>query len=482
MNQSAPTPPKRFRLKVTSVPPYLAIRSDTFGSHEWRVSGGGPMIGTAQLADQPESAGQKNKQVSVWLEPEFTGKVTDEIQTDEGRVNGNKEHEAEPGDIQPGFASPSLSRYFGVCTTERDYLVVVPDLIQRQMTHGHSEYINIADCVQVAEGDEERLGELALLITPGLSGPVRVEVNANVPRGKVRLFYSTRVLWGLERDMQLDLAEEWGAEGENGPGYSRGRKGGGGKSIWLQPLKGRLSRPVPAGAWAQVRRFGRRILEACIGAPTVPLRATEALVGDEARAVARVDSSVLDFLGVQAGDRVIVSWGPREAFARVLVQADGQRKQMLKQFRGPAGPRENATAATKGPTESPDPAETDEPPREAETASAEAGRAHLVKPAAEARTFPPWHLQVWLSPEIRRELGIPADTIVTVRRSVARFAAKNLIALEIPVAGLIIAAVAIPQVQRWWWIIPVVLFTVLVLAFAPLRLPANTVGTKRQRE
>ena len=90
--------------------------------------------------------------------------------------------------------------------------------------------------------------------------------------------------------------------------------------------------------WHALKRICRKALEVCVGAPRVPLRATEALVGDEARVVVRVDSTVLDFLGVKAGDRVIVSWGHREAFASVLVQTEIQRQRMLQQFRGPTGP------------------------------------------------------------------------------------------------------------------------------------------------
>ena len=462
-------------LEVDARPQYLAIRSDAFGPADWREAGGGPVIGIAELAHQQEGAGQEGsgqegsgqeaKKVRVWLEPARADKTIKETGKNEEGTRGNKELETEnqAENQARGWASPSLDRLFNGDWYARSYRVTSQDPITRKVMSGHSEYINIANRVQVTQADKANLGDMALLIAPGLSGPVRVEENLRVHPGTVRLFYATRVLWGLEKDMQLDLDEEQGTKDKSEPAD----KGNDSQAVWLQPLGPDMARKSPERRGAEAGRFARGILEFCIGAPAVPLRATEALVGDEARAVARVDSTVLDFLGVQAGDRVIVSWGQREASVRVLLQTDGQRKQMLKQFSGPTGPKGKAKKEATGGTAE---------------AGTMASSPRTTRPADPDRTFPPWHLQVWLSPEIRRELGIPADTIVTIRRSVAHFAMKNLIALEIPVAGLIIAAFAIPQVLRSWWIIPVFLLVMLVLAFIPLRLPWRPAGAGKQTE
>ncbi len=469
MTSPIPRRQRDMRLEVDTRPQYLAIRSDAFEPADWREAGGGPVIGIAELAHQQEGAGQEAKKVRVWLEPARADKEIKGTDKKDEPTCGNKELKTEDQAKNQvhGWASPSLDRLFNGGWYARNYRVTSQDPITRKVMSGHSEYINIADCVQVTKADKANLGDMALLIAPGLSGPVRVEENRRVLLGTVRLFYATRVLWGLEKDMQLDLDEEQGTKDKSEPADKGSQAGNDSQAVWLQPLGPDLARKSPERRGAEAGRFARGILEFCIGAPAVPLRATEALVGDEARAVARVDATVLDFLGVQAGDRVIVSWGQREASVRILLQTDEQRKQMRKQFRGPTGPKGKAKKEATGGTAE---------------AGTMASSPRTTRPADPDRTFPPWHLQVWLSPEIRRELGIPADTIVTIRRSVAHFAMKNLIALEIPVAGLIIAAFAIPQVLRSWWIIPVFLLVMLVLAFIPLRLPWRPAGAGKQTE
>jgi hypothetical protein len=264
-----------------------------------------------------------------------------------------------------------------------------------------TEDIEIADHVQVAPQNARRFGEWALLVAPSLSGPVHLSPREHVEPDAVRVPYATRELWELGSD-----------EGE----------------VSLLPLAGDTRRGV-----SFVARIGRFLLETMLGAPAVPLRATEAVVGDEGRAVVRVDGTALDFLGVNAGDQVIVSWAGRETVARALLQTDDLRDRMRTQL-----------------------------------AHATGRQSRLATRAATAPGAILWHLQVWVSPAVRDALVIPPDTVVRLRRSVFHLVLRNLIALQIPVAGLIIAGLAIEDLHWAVWVVVPIL--ALVLAFVPLRL------------
>ena len=72
---------------------------------------------------------------------------------------------------------------------------------------------------------------------------------------------------------------------------------------------------------------------------------------------------------------------------------------------------------------------------------------------------------------MRNALVIPPDTIVRLRRSVVHLLMRNLISLQLPVVGLLLAMTAVSDMPLWlWFVVP--LLTV-VLAFVPLRLSRN---------
>jgi hypothetical protein len=422
-------------LKVLGRPQYRAVRSkafaEAFRSPAVPEGTGGPMIGTI--------VAPAGKRVTVWLEP------PDKNKHDKGHTAGAGEG-----------MSPSLSRWLDSDGEPAQYTITAARPIGRKWIYARFDDIDIADGVQVSCADWQLLGkrDWALLITSELSGPVRVTPRPHVTEHNVRLFYATRALWGMEKNARL--AQQGQAEQNGALTDARAESAKETQLVWLQRLE---TRPAEQRRWKrsvqQPEDLWHRMLERALGAPTVPLRSTEALVGDEARSVVRVDATVLDFLGVKSGDRIIVSWADRETFARVLLQDHDQRKQMLQQFRGdtgvPSGGR-NLPATASGSAD----------------ASAADGRPGKI--------LPPWHLQAWVSPEIRRELGIPADTIVTLRRSVPYLVARNLVTLEIPVAGLIIAFFAIPAgglQSRWWWI-PIFVIATVIFAFIPLKLPRRS--------
>jgi hypothetical protein len=303
---------------------------------------------------------------------------------------------------QPEGASPQVFRALG--DPHADSLrvrITAAYPLQFRRLPGISEDIEIADHVQVARENARRFGKWGLLLAPSLSGPVRLSVRDHVPLDAVRVPYATRQLWELDGDT-----------GE----------------ISLLPLGSERRSRLQA-----IQMVVRRGSEFLLGAPSVPLRATEAVVGDEGRAVVRVDATALDFLGVSAGDQVIVSWARRETIARALLQTDNLRDRMRGQL-----------------------------------AQATGRQSRLATRAASEGGEILWHLQVWVSPAVRDSLVIPPDTVVRLRRSVFHLVLRNLIALQIPVAGLLIAALAIPDVPWFVWIVVPVL--AVILAFVPLRL------------
>jgi hypothetical protein len=306
-----------------------------------------------------------------------------------------------PREGQAEGASPQVFRALDMPQSEPLPARVTADYpIRLRRLPGISEDIEIADHVQVAGDNARRFGEWALLLAPSLSGPVRLSPREHVPLDAVRIPYATRELWELEGD--------------------RG-------DISLVPLP----RVRPSGMSA-LRGVSRRLAELLLGAPAVPLRATESVVGDEGRAVVRVDATALDFLGVNAGDQVIVSWAGRETIARALLQTEDLRRRMRVQLAQATGRQSRlATRATS------------------------AGGEML------------WHLQVWVSPAVRDVLVIPPDTVVRLRRSVFHLMLRNLFALQIPVAGLLIAALAVDVHWVVWVLVPLL---AVILAFVPLRL------------
>ena len=316
-------------------------------------------------------------------------------------------------DQRQEFASTQVFRALGL---EPDYgsgehviecSIEAPYPVELQRRPALSDDVEIADHVHVASTCAERLGPWAVLVTPSLSGPVRLCPRASIPEHTVRVSYATREIWEIESPTGsarlIPILE---------PGSGESSR------------SGRLRRVLP--------RLWRNILERWLGAPVVPLRATEAVIGDEGRTVARIDATALDFLGIGTGDEVIVSWADRETTARALLQTPELRERMRDQLGETTGKQSRLSTA---------PALTEK---------------ELL-----------WHMQAWLSPSVRQALSIPPNTVVRVRRNVTKLLAKNLVALPLPVGGLLIAGFAVPGVSPFVWVGVGVL--VVLLAFVPLR-------------
>jgi hypothetical protein len=317
-----------------------------------------------------------------------------------------------PQPATPPGASPQVFRSLGFGESLPDELrcrLSAEYAVRLERRPGLSEDIEIADRVQVAPETAQRLAtSWALMVGTTMSGPVRLSARGHVPPGAARVPYATRELWEMERDTG---------------------------SIALLPLPDDefAAESLRRRFGSRLRRTGTRVLEVLLGAPAVPLRATEAVVGDEGRTVVRVDATALDFLGVRPGEEVIVSWAGREVTARALLQTSELRERMRDQLAQITG--RQSRLATR----------------------ARVGTGKIL-----------WHLQVWVSPAVRDALVIPPDTIVRLRRSVVHVVLRHFLALLLPVGGLTIAVLAIPGIP---WPLQVLLpLLALVLAFVPVRL------------
>jgi hypothetical protein len=268
---------------------------------------------------------------------------------------------------------------------------------------GYRGDVPAADVVQVDKELGSALGNWALAMTVDLSAPLRVQIRSHVPANAARVAYGARTLLGIT----------------------------GSDALYLSPVDEPIAyrRRVRYVTTAALRWIGERVL----GAPPVALRATEGLVGDDGRAVVRVDGTALDYLGVSPGEQVIVSWATRRTRARILLQTEETRARMEDQLSRPI------YMQTEMPLSDP-----------------------------QSRTKVPPHLLVWVSPTVRYGLEMPPDTIVRLRRSLPHVLASRATSLSIPFAGLVIAALAVPNVAWWLWLIT--FGVVLLLAIIPVRL------------
>lgn len=262
-----------------------------------------------------------------------------------------------------------------------------------------------SDVVYLSPIDASDFDGWALLITEKGGGPVRVKPRDHVPQGAARVAYALRVLTSISKDSDGNLSGH----------------------IALQPL------PDPNPFLNRIQRGARWFGERAIGAPPLALRSTEGLVGDDGKDVVRVDTTALDYLGCASGDSVIVSWARKRCRARVLLHTDITRERMRAQLAETTGSQSRESSGD-----------------------------------IQARGEVPHHLQAWLSSSVRHQLQIPPDSIVRLRRSTTRTLAKHSALISLPLAGLVFAALAVPDIGVLALAaVPPVIF----LALAQIRMP-----------
>jgi hypothetical protein len=191
------------------------------------------------------------------------------------------------------------------------------------------------------------------------------------------------------------------------------------------------------GIWAVGRYYCRRIVnlaERCLRllfwAPEITLGVTEPVIGDDTNRVARLPQHSFPLLGIKPGDQVLVSWADRQAIAIALeaYQARDVGEDLLAQSR-----------------------QVDV----------------ILTEAFDQGT--PESLCVGVTAELRLDLGIPRETIVTVRRRLVPLFIGRLNELTIPVGALVLAAAAVEGLKEHWFGILFGYLIVLGLALSPLR-------------
>jgi hypothetical protein len=305
-----------------------------------------------------------------------------------------------------GNAQTSSKADSSIQLTLNTLLPVQPDRLP-----GYRGDIPAVDVVQVKKTLGDALGKWALAMTVDVSAPVRVQIRAHVPANAVRVAYGARTLLGIPDD----------------------------EPMYLSPIDEVIA--YRQRVWHAVTAAVRWIGEHAIGAPPVALRATEGLVGDDGRAVVRVDGTALDYIGVSPGEQVIVSWATRRTTARILLQTEETRARMADQLSRPI------YMQTKMPLSDP-----------------------------KSRTRVPPHLLVWVSPTVRYAARHhrSASPKPATRTGGSRHSAQPAI------CGANIAALAVPSVRWWVWLITFGI--VMLLAIIPVRLTESQRRRSRRAE
>jgi hypothetical protein len=315
-----------------------------------------------------------------------------------------KAQQSETGAIEPS-AEPNAPMHGEGATATHEVTFSFRRPIHYRLLRGQLGDIPDSDVVYLSPADASLFDGWALLITERGGGPVRIMSRDHVPVGAARVGYALRVLTSVSKNSTGKI-----------PGH-----------VALQPL------PDPNPLLSKIRKTARWFGELAIGAPPIALRSTEGLVGDDGKNVVRVDPTALDYLGCASGDSVIVSWARKRCRARVLLHTDVTRERMHAQFAESTGSQSRESWGD-----------------------------------IEARQEIPHHLQAWVSLSVRHKLDIPPDSIVRLRRSITRTFAKHSALLSLPLAGLALAALAVPDIRMY------VVAAVPVFAFfalAPIRMP-----------
>jgi hypothetical protein len=180
---------------------------------------------------------------------------------------------------------------------------------------------------------------------------------------------------------------------------------------------------------ARLLDFGlETALRALLRSPTAVVRTTQSPVGDDSASVIRLHPELFASLGLRPGMQVTVTWCGLQVAALALNDYeayDQETSSFLKE--------RQAVERTASPDSSPLPA----------------------------------HLVARLSLSTRHQLGIPAQTVVEIRRRLRPMVLSQLNQLTIPVTGIFLAGAAIPSLRGW----PLVggLAIVILFGLAPLR-------------
>lgn len=183
-----------------------------------------------------------------------------------------------------------------------------------------------------------------------------------------------------------------------------------------------------------LRQFDRLfewLLRLAFRSQSLSLRVTQSHPGDDdLRDTVRIHPSLFAALGIRPGGQVIMNWGRQRVAVRALEDQlvfNGQFSRHVLESVG------------------------------------------LPLDATQLPADFPAHLVIRVPAPVRRILNIPPNTIVEIRRKLRPAIVGQLNQLAVPVAGLVAAAAALPEMRGWPLILGSV--TATVLGLAPLRMP-----------
>jgi hypothetical protein len=263
--------------------------------------------------------------------------------------------------------------------------------------------------------DADRIGiaEWAIVNYGGIPAALRVRLlDSAEDKGAVRLPLYGRVLLGIP-----SWAPGLHPEILVSP-YPRDADG--------RPLVMASVLPGATGLRRSVSRAGvaaDRLLAALLHAPSATLRTVEATPGEDQALSVRLPAELFPLIGTDPGQQVYVEWGP--------------------------GNRAIATALPRGDDE-------DGPPP----------TRILGDRLADVPGVPP-HAQIKIGADTRAALGIPRQTVVTVRRRISPLITGRLNELIVPVTGLFIAVAA--KIHASVWLFAAATAIILALLLTPLR-------------
>jgi len=337
--------------------------------------------------------------------------------------------------IAPGTVAMStrLRRRLGVTADDALIEFHVSNQITLRVTTPQAHDLPRGGGVQVDESVYRQFllrhrSRRALLTTSsGLGLPVQLERRRH-DRGVVRVPLSLRVLAQVTKGDDIQLS----AQPKQRP-FSTERAL---LRIFARVPVGELSRRLGLvlGWLVMLPRLVDFILEAFLRvafrAPVLALRITQAHPGDDGLAnTVRLHPAALSAIGCKPGGQVLLKWGGRQMAVRAL------------EDHAPHGEGLSATVL------------------------ASVGIRYEGELPAD---FPP-HLVGRVPAPVRTQLGIPPHTAVEARRKIRPALLGQLNQLATPLAGLVLAAVALPDIRGW----PVFVGTAIAIAFglAPLRMP-----------
>ena len=316
----------------------------------------------------------------------------------------------------------------GLLIVDSPHTVRVAGALASDLPGGNDVHVAMDLAVQLGRRGLRRKPE-CLLSTNKICAPVRIVGRTANSETSLRAGMLTRALFELRVGDNVQLSRIPRAPGRFRRSLSRRARSG----PPTGPFVG-----VVAVFWGAVILAGRLVdvlvetaLRILIRAPGQSVRVVQAHPGDDSsdRRIVRLHPSVFPVLGITPGMQVFVQWGRERTIAIALEDYQPHSETI------PSFLRSRQAAGTR-----------------------------LDLPGE----FPP-HLVARVSLSVRYDLGMSSDTVAIIRRRLRTAVLQQMNQLSIPVAGLLLAALAVPDFRGWHLYGGLAL--VVILGLLPLRKP-----------